>query len=122
MEIEGLNGVSMPQPTSGVASTETVQMVTGTDAPLPGEQKQPEFGMGKKEPAKSTLDSAVSGMNKSMTSTRCEYSYNEKTRRVSIKVFDKESDELIREVPPEKSQEMLERMWELTGLLVDEKR
>ena len=74
-----------------------------------------------KDPAKSTIDSAVSSANNRMVSTRCEYSYDEATKRVSIKVFDKTSDKLIREVPPEESLEMLQKMWELAGLIVDEK-
>ena len=82
------------------------------------EQKMPFEG---KDPSKSSIDSAVSGANNRMTSTRCEYSYDEDTKRVSIKVFDKENDELIREVPPEESLEMLQKMWEIAGLIVDEK-
>lgn len=75
-----------------------------------------------KDPSKSTIHSAVSDANNRMVSTRCEYSYDEDTKRVSIKVFDKENDELIREVPPEESLEMLQKIWELAGLVVDEKR
>lgn len=83
------------------------------------EQNMPFEG---KDPSKSSIDSAVSNANNRMTSTRCEYSYDEDTKRVSIKVFDKENDELIREVPPEESLEMLQKMLEIAGLIVDEKR
>lgn len=75
-----------------------------------------------KDPTMSTIDSAISKANGRLSKTRCEYSYDEATRRVSIKVFDKESEELIREVPPEKSLEMLKKIWELAGIVVDEKR
>ena len=54
--------------------------------------------------------------------TRCEFSYHEETKRVSIKIMDKETEEVIREIPPEKTLEMIEKMWELAGLLIDEKR
>ncbi len=54
--------------------------------------------------------------------TRCEFSYHEETKRVSIKVIDRDTQETIREIPPEDTLEMLEKMWELAGLLVDEKR
>ena len=33
-----------------------------------------------------------------------------------------ETDKLIREVPPEKSLEALQKIWELAGIIVDEKR
>jgi flagellar protein FlaG len=35
--------------------------------------------------------------------------------------MDKDTEEIIREVPPEKTLAMIEKMWELAGLLVDEK-
>lgn len=75
-----------------------------------------------KDPSKMSIESAVSDANNRMKSTRCEYSYDEDTKRVSIKVFDKESDELIREVPPEESLEVLQKMLEMVGLIVDEQR
>lgn len=54
--------------------------------------------------------------------TRCEFNYHEATRRVSIKVMDRETEEVIREIPPEKTLEMIQKMWELAGFLIDEKR
>jgi len=54
--------------------------------------------------------------------TKCEFGYHEETRRVTIKVLDKDTEEVIREIPPEKTLEMIEKMWELAGFLVDERR
>ena len=98
--------------------------VTGQTGQTSGQESDAKQGMpfDGKDPAKSTIDSAVSSANNRMVSTRCEYSYDEATKRVSIKVFDKTSDKLIRKVPPEESLEMLQKMWELAGLIVDEKR
>ena len=72
--------------------------------------------------AESTVKDTIKKTNDVMTSTRCEFSYHEETRRVSIKVVNKETDEVIREIPPEESLEMLEKMWEMAGILVDERR
>ncbi len=70
------------------------------------------------------IKSAVDHVNSQMkhTKTRCEFSYHETTNRVSIKVIDKDTEEIIREIPPEETLEMVEKMWELAGLLVDERR
>lgn len=76
---------------------------------------------GAKDPTKKTIDSMMSEANQKLSRTRCEYSYDEPTRRVSIKVYDKDTDKLIREVPPEKSLEALQKIWELAGIIVDEK-
>ena len=81
-----------------------------------GEQKR-EYA-----PSEATISDSVSRANRHMDRTRCEYSYHEKTKRVSIKVFDDETGEVIREIPPEKSLDMLQKMWEMAGILVDEKR
>jgi flagellar protein FlaG len=39
-----------------------------------------------------------------------------------VKVKDRESGEVIRELPPEKSLDFLAKVWEMAGLLFDEKR
>lgn len=54
--------------------------------------------------------------------TKCEFAYHEGTNRVTIKVMDKDTSEVIREIPPEKTLEMIQKMWELAGLLIDERR
>lgn len=67
---------------------------------------------------------AISRANDKMkkTRTRCEFSYHEETKRVSIKVLDRETEEVIREIPPEETLEMVEKMVELAGILFDERR
>ena len=81
-------------------------------------------GTGKKGrmPSEATFNEAVHSANRKMEHTRCEYSYHKDTNRVSIKVINDDTDEVIREIPPEKSLDMLQKMWEMAGILVDEKR
>ena len=54
--------------------------------------------------------------------TVAEFGYNEPTNRITIKIKDKDTDEVIKEIPSEKALEMLAKAWELAGILVDEKR
>lgn len=54
--------------------------------------------------------------------TNAQFTYHEKTKRISIKIIDRETNEVIKEIPPEETLEMISKMWELAGLLVDEKR
>lgn len=68
------------------------------------------------------IRATIAEANFKATRTRCEYSVDEKTNRISIKMIDEETDEVIKEIPPEKSLEMLAKVWELAGILVDEKR
>ncbi len=62
--------------------------------------------------------------NKSITGPYCnfEYSIHEKTKQIMIKVIDQETKEVITEIPPEKVLDMVAYMWELAGVMVDERR
>lgn len=70
------------------------------------------------------IKNAVNDVNNKLkpTKTRCEFSYHEEVNRISIKIRDRETDEIIREIPPEESIKVLEKIYEIAGLLVDEKR
>lgn len=70
------------------------------------------------------FETAINEINNKIkqTHTRFEFSYHEVTKRVAIKVLDKETNKVIREIPPEESLEMLEKLWEIAGLFVDESR
>ena len=54
--------------------------------------------------------------------TEFEFSVHEKTKRIMVKVIDKDSKEVIREIPSEKILYIVAKIWEFNGLLVDEKR
>lgn len=84
------------------------------------EQSRPQDG----QATEKQVQAAIEHVNKAskMSKTRCEFSYHEATKRVSIKVLDDDTGDVIREIPPEKSLEMVEKMWELAGMVVDEKR
>ncbi len=75
-------------------------------------------------PSEKQIKDAISRANSKMKNqrTRCEFSYHEETKRVSIKILDKETQEVIKEIPPEETLEMIEKMWELAGILIDERR
>lgn len=77
----------------------------------------------KKEPTEKQIKSALEQANQQakLKHTACEFTYDEETKRISITVKDKETDEVIREIPGEETLEMISKMWELAGLLVDEK-
>lgn len=54
--------------------------------------------------------------------TSLEFSIHQKTKLISVKVLDKETGETIREIPPEKSLDFVAKLWQMAGILVDEKR
>lgn len=41
---------------------------------------------------------------------------------MTIKIVDKETKEVIKEFPPEKTLDMIAKVWEMAGIMVDERR
>jgi flagellar protein FlaG len=54
--------------------------------------------------------------------TTLDFSIHSKTRIIMVKVLDKETGNVIREIPPEKTLDFIAKIWEKVGILVDERR
>lgn len=65
---------------------------------------------------------AMKQLNKKATNVEAEFGIHEKTNRITIKMVDKQTKKVIKELPPEKMLDMIARIWEMSGLVVDEKR
>ena len=65
---------------------------------------------------------AVEELNKRMNNSEAVYGIHEETNRVTIKLVDKETKETIKELPAEETLDMIAKVWEMAGILVDEKR
>ncbi len=70
----------------------------------------------------SQLKTAVSDLNKQLKNSEAIFGIHEKTNRVTIKIVDKETKEVLKEYPPEQTLDMIAKVWEIAGILVDEKR
>ena len=51
-----------------------------------------------------------------------EFAIHKQTKQIMVKVVDKDTKEIIREIPPEKVLDAGAHMCELAGIFVDEKR
>ena len=56
-----------------------------------------------------------------MAHSEAVFGIHEATNRVTIKIIDKDSREVIKELPPEKTLDMIAKVWEMAGILVDER-
>jgi len=61
-------------------------------------------------------------MKKNMPHSEAVFGIHDGTNRVTIKLIDKDTKEVIKELPPEKTLDMIAKVWEMAGILVDEKR
>ena len=69
-----------------------------------------------------TIKKALEELTKKQANFISEFGIHEKTNRITVKIVDKDTQEIIKELPPEKMLDMIAKVWEYAGLFVDEKR
>lgn len=65
------------------------------------------------------IDKAVKALQG--PTTTLEMSVHEKTNQILVKVLNKETGEVLREIPPEKTLDLVAKMMEIAGIVIDEK-
>jgi flagellar protein FlaG len=69
------------------------------------------------------IKKTISEMTKKVQSNaEAVFGIHEKTNRVTIKMVDKDTKKVIKEFPPDETLDMIAKVWEIAGILVDEKR
>ena len=128
-------GVNAPKPTaqpkttgaetqSGTAS-EAAQVDATVNVVAEGQSKGNANGNSneQQQPSNEQLRRAVEQMNKNMMAhSEAVFGMHEGTNRVTIKIVDKDTKEVLKEFPPEKTLDMIAKVWEMAGILVDERR
>ena len=74
------------------------------------------------QPTHEQIRKAVEQLNRNLSNSEAVFGIHEETNRVTIKIVDKSTKEVIKELPPEKTLDMIAKVWEIAGLLVDERR
>jgi len=72
---------------------------------------------------KDDLEEAIEHSNKIIFSddNKFEFKIHERTGRMMVKLVDNETGEVIKEIPPEKILDLVASIWDLVGILVDER-
>lgn len=86
------------------------------------EKEDERQGQQEQQIANEKIKKAVEELNKKMWNSEAIFGIHEKTNRVTIKIVNKDTKDVIKEFPPEKTLDMIAKAWELAGLMVDEKR
>ena len=94
--------------------------MTSKNADTPARDKETENQP--KEASQEQIKKAVSEINRAAMGTEAVFGIHEATNRVTIKIVDKNTKEVIKELPPEKTLDLIAKAWEMAGILVDEKR
>lgn len=70
---------------------------------------------------KNGVKRAVEEVNRKAKNSELIFGIHDATNRVTIKVVDKGTKEVIREFPPEETLDMIAKVWELAGIMIDER-
>ena len=113
-----------------VATPEQVNAYDATTAKVAETEKQDsrsgqeggQNGAAEQQASSDQVKKAVEKLNKNMSNSEAIFGIHDATNRVTIKIVDKETKEVLKEIPPEKSLDMIAKAWGLAGILVDEKR
>ena len=108
------NAPQVDAKTISMAKTQKEEDSEGKDN---GESKQQQAPMNDE-----SIKQAMKELSKKQANFTSEFGIHEKTHRVTVKIVDKQTKEVIKELPPEKTLDMIAKMWEYAGLIVDEKR
>lgn len=118
------------KPAAGNMEVSTQAQMTNVDATTVSVSKvENKDGQGaeggakeQQQAANEKIKKAVEQLNKNLPNSEAVFGIHDGTNRVTIKIVDKSTKEVLKEFPPEKTLDMIAKVWELAGILVDEKR
>ncbi|OMF35830.1 hypothetical protein BK133_10290 [Paenibacillus sp. FSL H8-0548] len=108
---------------TAIANSNSLQrvpsMINNVAALKNAELKGDSFTISQEQVVKA-IESAMKSMQGKATSL--EFTVHEPTKRIAVKVLDSDTGDIIREIPPEKSLDFIAKLWEMAGIIIDEKR
>ncbi len=104
------------------APREEFRVEEGTKNTPQDKEKDKEKEKASGQASKEALRDAVDKINKSVSNTSAIFGIHEKTNRITIKIVDKETHDVVKEIPAEETLDLVAKAWEMAGILVDEKR
>ena len=92
-----------------------------SDSPVISEEEKQNPVDSNEMKKKSGMKRAVEEINRKAKNSEVIFGIHDATNRVTIKVVDKGTKEVIREFPPEETLDMIAKVWELAGIMIDER-
>lgn len=128
MSVEGIKNVQAAMQASPVAQVsqskvaETEAVTSAKPAIEDIKVNTEETNLGNnREYSNEQIKKTVADMNKKLQNISCQYGIHEGTGRVTIKMVDKETKDVIKEFPAEETLELIAKAWELAGIMVDKR-
>ena len=112
--------VNVDEMTAAVTQTQAEDEKSGSE----GNGSQQQQAAANQQATPEHLKKMIAEMNKKINNSNEEavFGVHEETNRIMIKILDKDTKEVVKEFPPEKTLDMIAKIWEMAGILVDERR
>lgn len=70
------------------------------------------------------LIAAIEQANRTLqiNNNRFNFSIHEATKEIIVQIIDVETEEVIKEIPPKEILDLIAKLWEMAGIMVDERR
>ncbi len=109
--------VEQLEPKAGLGQAEALRSVPNRFSEQRSEVQRPPEVTG------TDVQNMVDDVNKVIRyiNERLQFSVHEETNRIMVKVLDRETEEVLREIPPEKMLDLISKLQDIAGLLVDKK-
>jgi len=119
MQIDGVNNVNSVIDTNRPADI-NINVVNPIKTGVKGEKTVLEK---EKTYTEDEIIDTIETANKELVAydRKFEFSIHEKTKQIMVKIIDVKNDEVIREIPPEKILDLVAAIWEVSGIIVDER-
>lgn len=111
--------VNMADAATPKIDSSTLSVAKSSESNTRGEENQERENT---ESENEAIKRMVDNINKNMKNGEAVFGIHEGTNRVTIKIVDKDTKKVIKELPPERTLDMIAKVWEMAGILVDEKR
>lgn len=131
MQIDGIgstmtvNSSMSNRSTQQTISNDNTQKVEQIPRPRPNHPKQEveQRHVEEKQFSEQDVIGIIEKANKDFVAydRKFEFSIHEATKQIMVKIIDVTTDEVIRELPPEKVLDMVAAIWEAVGIIVDRK-
>jgi len=109
MDITGVNKTPVMEKTTGIQKTEPNRLDLSKELPPSKISREDVEGMVE----------ALKDLTETLQ-TKLNFSVDEGTNDIIVKIIDKETDEVIRQIPPEELLELQEKMQDLSGFLLSD--
>ena len=114
--------IRVKEEATGIVQDITRRAAAGSNDITAKDADKEENGSTQGQGTSEAVKKAINEINKSNPNSIVQFGVHEATNRMTIKILDKESRKVIKEFPAEKTLDLIAKVWELAGIMVDEKR